>query len=166
MWQLKSTKNICKVVMWCDNLKAQKIYVKLWCDTWRRGGWYHTTPHKISCQTQDEGADCDMWQSCQTQDDDADCDMWQSCQTQDDDADCDMWQSCQTHDEGRLLLLLCISQTLCRFVYVWMWCKVLIWTGVDWTLTWYNMYSNRILAAALYRWYWRREKIWIILGSI
>ena len=23
------------------------------------------------------------------------------------------------------------------------------------------MYSNRILTAALYRWYWRREKIWI-----
>ena len=67
------------------------IYVKLWCATWRRGGWYHTTPHKISCETQ---------------------------------------------DEGRLLLLLCISQTLCRFVYVWMWCKVLIWTGIDWTWTW------------------------------
>ena len=67
------------------------IYVKLWCATWRRGGWYHTTPHKISCETQ---------------------------------------------DEGRLLLLLCISQTLCRFVYVWMWCKVLIWTGIDWTWPW------------------------------
>ena len=26
------TKYVCKVVMWCDNLKAQKIYVKLWCD--------------------------------------------------------------------------------------------------------------------------------------
>ena len=25
-------KNICKVVMWCDNLKAPKIYVKLWFD--------------------------------------------------------------------------------------------------------------------------------------
>ena len=25
-------KYICKVVMWCDNLKAPKIYVKLWCD--------------------------------------------------------------------------------------------------------------------------------------